>query len=82
MRTSPLTPITPLTYGAKGVKNVVYTIEIQEAEDPTLVGSVWETDGITAKCILPALSIYVPGIIIPYENLGNFSSVRLSTLLD
>lgn len=82
MRTSPLTSITPLIPKHKRVKEVVYTIEIKEAEDPTLVGSVWETDGITAKCVLPALSIYVPGFIIPYDKLGNFSSVRLSTLLD
>ena len=42
-------------------KNPVYVIEIKEAEDPTLVGSVWETDGETAKCVLPALSMSKTG---------------------
>ncbi len=60
----------------------MFKIKIISADIESLVGSIWETDGITAKCIYPAESGYVPGFEVKAEVLGFYRSERLFELFD
>lgn len=60
----------------------MYLILITEAENPSLIGSVWNLDecGETAICICPNKSQYIQGTKINTRLLGHYTSKRLERL--
>ena len=60
----------------------MYLILIIEAQDESLVGSVWEIDdkGEYAICIAPNMSNYSLNCKIPCSMLGEYTSKKLERL--
>lgn len=58
----------------------MFIVKIVDAEDKSLIGSIWETDGLKAICVDKGNSEYIAGFKINVEELGVYESVRVENL--